>query len=135
MKHRLLLLALSIFTLEAAATISVDVKIEQKVDGNIIVSNQRISSDYNEDIVLTGAGMENKIILKLQKITQIKASGSSINPVQIDLKLIDDAQKLVGKSHTVTSFYNQSAEFNLPSNGDIENGTDLNVSLNFKENN
>jgi hypothetical protein len=133
MKQHLLFLALSFYTLGAHAAVSIDVKIQQKIGGNIVETTRKISSNYNEDIVISSFGLDNSIILKLQKFSKINVNGTSISPVQVDLKLIDETQALVGKPHTVTSFYNQSAEFNLPSNGVIESGADLNVSLIFKE--
>ncbi len=132
MKH-LLFLALSFFISGANATVSIDVKIGQKIGGSVVETTRKISTNYNEDIIINGLGLDNSIVLKLQKFSKINVNGSSISPVQVDLKLINETKTLVGKPHTVTSFYNQSAEFNLPSNGVIENGADLNISLNFKE--
>ena len=76
--------------------------------------------------------LKNKIVINLKKLKDILVNGNRINPVQIDMKIVNDMKKVVGKPQTVTSFYNNSAQFNASSNG-VLSVNDLNVSLNFKE--
>ena len=133
MKKILLCLVFVTFTLQAQAALSLDVKIARKIGAKIVETTKKIAANYNQDVVISEEGFKNKIILKLKKFSNIKVNGNAINPVQIDLRMIDATERLVGKPQTITSFYQQSAQFKLPSDGVITDPSDLQVSLNFQE--
>lgn len=118
---------------EARASLNLDVTIERKVGSQVVATSKTISTNYNQDVVITDDGLKNKIILKLKKFSNINVNGAIHHPVQIDLKMIDDMKKLVGKPQTITSFYQQSAQFKMASNGLISDASDVKVSLNFRE--
>ena len=114
----------SFLSFNAGAEITLNVKIAQVVDSQTIESVKSVSANYNQDIVISGTGLKDKIVINLKKFKNILVNGSKINPVQIEMKVVDPSKKIVGKTHTVTSFYNNSATFTFP---------DRNVSLNFQE--
>ena len=116
----------------AHAEINLSVKIDQIIGSKTIETVKNISANYDQDIVIIQEGLKNQIVINLKKFKNILVNGTKINPVQIDMKIVNDMKKIVGKPQTVTSFYNNSAQFNASSNGLIT-AQDLNVSLNFKE--
>ena len=117
------------------ASLSLNVKIGQIVGNQLIEINKTISADYNKEIVITPDGLKNKIILKLKKFSNVLVNGNKISPVQVDMHLVNDLQKIIGRPQTVTSFYNRTAQFAIRSTGVITDVVDLNVSLNFEETN
>ncbi len=117
-------IVVSFLSFNAGAEITLNVKIAQVVDSQTVESVKSISANYNQDIVISETGLKNKIVINLKKFKNILVNGTKINPVQIDMKVVDSSKKTVGKTHTVTSFYNNSAQFTFP---------DRNVSLNFQE--
>ena len=119
----------------AKASLNLNVKIGQLVGTQIVEVNKTIAADYNKDIVITSAGLKNKIVLSLRKFSNVLVNGNKINPVQIDMKLVNDMKMIIGHPQTVTSFYNRSAEFAVRSSGIPTDAADLNVSLNFEETN
>ena len=130
----LLALAFSTISSEVSAAISIRVKIAQVIGTQTIETVKTISTNYNQDIVIVPEGLKNNIVLNLKKFKNILVNGNKINPVQIDMKLVNGMKKIVGKPQTVTSFYNQSAQFNVASNGQLTpDSADINVSLNFEE--
>ena len=121
----LFILCLSIFSPKAYSEINLKVKIAQIVGSKTIETVKTISANYGQDIViLPEAGITNKIVLNLKKFKNILVNGNKINPVQVDMRIVDDLKKGLEKTQTVTSFYNQSAQFESPQ---------MNVSLNFEE--
>jgi hypothetical protein len=62
-------------------------------------------------------------------------NGNKISPIQVDIKLVNEMQKIIGRPQTVTSFYNRSAQFAVRSSGIPSDAADINVSLNFEETN
>lgn len=119
----------------AKASLNLNVKIGQIVGTQLIEVNKTISSDYNKEIIISPEGLKNKIVLSLRKFSNVLVNGKRINPVQIDMKIVDEMKKIIGKPQTITSFYNRSAQFAVQSSGQPEDQTDLNVSLNFEETN
>lgn len=117
------------------ASLSLNVKIGQIVGNQLIEINKTISADYNKEIVITPDGLKNKIILKLKKFSNVLVNGNKISPVQVDMHLVNNLQKIIGRPQTVTSFYNRTAQFAIRSTGVITDVVDLNVSLNFEETN
>jgi hypothetical protein len=77
-------------------------------------------------------GLKNKIVINLKKFKNVLVNGSKINPVQIDMKMVDAAKKIIGKPQTITSFYNNEAQFNVQNSATSDNGA-MNLSLNFQE--
>ena len=121
----LFILCLSIFSPKAYSEINLKVKIAQIVGSKTIETVKTISGNYGQDIViLPEAGITNKIVLNLKKFKNILVNGNKINPVQVDMRIVDGLKKGLEKTQTVTSFYNQSAQFESPQ---------MNVSLNFEE--
>ncbi len=109
----------------AYSQINLSVKINQGTSTNESVAIVKtITGHYEQDIEIASEGLKNKIVLSLRKFKNILVNGSKINPVQIDMKLVDEAQKTVGRPQTITSFYNRSAEFTT---------NDMNVKINFEE--
>lgn len=108
--------------------INLNVTINQLVGTEKIQTTKLIQSEFNKDIIISHESLKNKIVINLKKVPQISVNGSLVSPVQIDLKLIDEAKKIIGKPQTITTFYTNAAHFYIP-------GTDqkLNLSLNFKE--
>lgn len=128
----LCILFLSFMSFSAKSEININIKIGQVVGSKTIETVKTISANYNQDIVIMQEGLKNKIVINLKKFKNILVNGSRINPVQFDLKMVDAAKKIIGKPQTITSFYNNTAQFNLPNSTTSETG-DVNVSLNFQE--
>lgn len=129
----LFILMLSSYTPKAYSQINLNIKIDQVVGSKTVEIVKTITGNYNQDIVIMPEGLKNKIVLNLRKFQNILVNGNKINPVQIDMKIINDMKKVIGKPQTVTSFYNKSAEFNISSSGLKADNADLNVKLNFEE--
>lgn len=125
-------LILSFMSFNASAEINLNIKIGQVIGSKTIETVKTISANYNQDIVIMQAGLKNKIVINLKKFKNILVNGSKINPVQIDMKMVDATKKTVGKPQTITSFYNNEAQFNVQNSLASDNG-DVNVSLNFQE--
>lgn len=117
----------------AKASLNLNVKIGQIVGSQIIEINKTISADYNKEIVIAPEGLKNKIVLSLRKFSNVLVNGKKINPVQIDMKIVDEMKKIIGKPQTITSFYSKSAQFAVPSTGVAADPRDLNVTLHFEE--
>ncbi len=119
----------------AKASLNLNVKIGQFVGSQFVEVNKTIAADYNKEIVISSDGLKNKIVLNLKKFSNVLVNGNKISPVQIDMKLVDEMKKIIGRPQTVTSFYNRSAQFEMNSKGALKDAADLNVSLNFEETN
>lgn len=125
-------LFLSFMSFSASAEINLNIKIGQVIGSKTIETVKTISANYNQDIVIMQEGLKNKIVINLKKFKNILVNGSRINPVQIDMKMIDSTKKVIGKPQTITSFYNNTAQFNVQNSITSDSG-DVNVSLNFQE--
>jgi len=119
----------------AKASLNLNVKIGQIVGSQIVEINKTISADYNKEIVIAPEGLKNKIVFSLRKFSNVLVNGKRINPVQIDMKIVDEMKKIIGKPQTITSFYSKSAQFAIPTNGQPQDQSDLNVTLHFEETN
>ncbi len=119
--------------LSKAASLNLNVKIGQIVGTQIVEINKTISSDYNKEIVIAPEGLKSKIVFSLRKFSNVLVNGKKINPVQIDMKIVDEMKKIIGKPQTITSFYSKSAQFAIPTNGQPQDQSDLNVTLHFEE--
>jgi argonaute-like protein implicated in RNA metabolism and viral defense len=120
---------------QANASLNLTVKIGHLVGTQLVEVNKTIAADYNKEIVISAEGLKNKIILNLKKFSNVLVNGNKISPVQIDMKLVNEMEKIIGKTQTVTSFYNRSAQFAVRSTGIITDIADMNVTLNFEETN
>lgn len=116
---------LTLFSFEVSAEINLKIKIDQVVGTQTFQTVKKISANYNQDIVIAQKGLKNALVLNLKKFKDIIVNGNKINPVQIDMKVINDMKKTIGKAQTVTSFYNNSAQFRI--------SNDLNILVNFEE--
>ena len=125
-------LIFAMISVTVSAEINLNIKIGQVIGSKTIETVKSISTNYNQDIVIMQAGLKNKIVINLKKFKNILVNGSKINPVQIDMKMIDSSKKIVGKSQTITSFYNNEAQFNVKNSLASDNG-EVEVSLNFQE--
>jgi len=123
---------LSFMSFTASAEINLNIKIGQVIGSRTIETVKTISANYNQDIVIMQEGLKNKIVINLKKFKNILVNGSKINPVQIDMKMVDSSKKTIGKPQTITSFYKNEAQFNVQNSVASDNG-DVNVSLNFQE--
>lgn len=119
----------------ANASFNLNVRIGQLVGNQIIEVNKTIQAEYDKEIIISSEGLKNKIVLNLKKFSNVLVNGNKISPVQIDMKLVNEMQKIIGRTQTVTSFYNRSAKFAVPSSGVASDSADINVSLNFEETN
>lgn len=115
---------LSTYSGSTYSQINLNIKINQVVGSKTVEIVKTITGNYNQDIVIASEGLKNKIVFSLRKFKNILVNGNKINPVQIDMKMVDEARKVIGKPQTITSFYNKTAEFNA---------SDLNVKVNFEE--
>jgi hypothetical protein len=118
----------------AKASLNLNVKIGQLVGSELVQIDKTIAADYDKEIEITSAGLKNKIILSFKKFSNVLVNGKKINPVQIDMKLVDEMKKIIGRPQTVTSFYNRTAQFAVRSTGIPTDMADMSVSLNFEEN-
>lgn len=128
----LCILFLSFMSFTARSEININIKIGQVIGSKTIETFKTISANYNQDIVIMQEGLKNKIVINLKRFKNILVNGSRINPVQFDLKMVDATKKTVGKPQTITSFYNNTAQFNVPNSITSDTG-DVNVSLNLQE--
>ena len=131
-KISLCALALSVMSLNVSAGINLNIKIGQIIDSKKIETIKTISINYNQEIVIMQDGLKNRIVISLKKIENILVNGIKINPVQIDIKMIDSSKKTVGKPQTMTTFYKNEALFNIRNSVYSDNG-DVNVLLKFQE--
>lgn len=136
MKHLSVLFSFLIMLLSsnAHATLNLNVKIGKMVGNQLVEINKTISADYDKEIIIGSDNLKNKIVLNLKKFTDILVNGKKINPVQVDMKIVNDMQKIIGRTQTVTSFYNRTAEFSVRSASNVSGVDDLNVTLDFEEN-
>lgn len=123
---------LSFMSFTASAEINLNIKIGQVIGSRTIETVKTISANYNQDIVIMQEGLKNKIVINLKKFKNILVNGTKINPIQIDMKMVDSSKKTIGKPQTITSFYKNEAQFNVQNSVASDNG-DVNVSLNFQE--
>lgn len=128
----LCILFLSFMSFPARSEINLNIKIAQVIGSKTIETVKTISANYNQDIVVMQEGLKNKIVINLKKFKNVLVNGSKINPVQIDIKMVDAAKKIIGKPQTITSFYNNEAQFNVQNSVTSDNGA-MNLSLNFQE--
>lgn len=122
----------SFISLNAHSEINLNIKIGQVIDSKTIETVKTIAVNYNQDIVIMQPGLKNKIVINLKKFKNILVNGSKINPIQIDMKVVDSTKKIIGKPQTITSFYNNEAQFNVQNGLNSDNGN-VNVFLNFQE--
>lgn len=128
-------LAIMLISPMANATLNLNVKIGKIVENQFVEINKSISADYGKDIVITSDSLKNKIVLNLKKFSNILVNGKKIHPVQVDMKIVDEMKKIIGRPQTVTSFYNQSAQFSVSPTNDLSDANKVSVSLNFEETN
>lgn len=107
------------YSSQALSQVNLNIKIGQN-------AVKLVSANYGQDVIVSADGLSNKLVFNLRKFKNILVNGNKINPVQIDLKLINDMKKVIGKPQTVTSFYNRTAQFNVAEGN-------LNVSVDFQE--
>ena len=122
---QLLILTLVLsYSSAAHSQVSLQIKIAQIVGTKTVETIRTISANYDQDIVVSQDGLKNKIVFNLRKFKDILVNGNKINPVQIDMKVVNETKKMIGKSQTVTSFYNKSAQFK---------SGDMDVSVKFED--
>lgn len=127
---------LLIFILPVAqASFDLNVKIDSIVGNEVVKIHKRIRADYNKEIIITDENLKNRLVVNLKRFDSIRSGRGSVSPVQVDIKLINEMQKIIGRPQTVTSFYNHTAQFAVHSSGSPSGPADINVSLNFEETN
>jgi len=131
----ILSLALMLLSPMANATLNLNVKIAKMVENQLVEVNENISTDYGKEIVISAGNLKSKIVLNFKKFSNILVNGQRIHPVQVDMKIVDEMKKIIGRPQTVTSFYNRTAQFSAPSSSDLSDANRVNVSLNFEETN
>ena len=130
---RLSALILIFMSLNVSAEINLNIKIGQVIDSKKVETVKTFLVDYNEDIVIKQRGLKNTIIINLKKFKNVLVNGANINPIQIDMKMVDSSKKTVGKPQTITTFYNNEALFNIQNSLYSDSG-DVSVLLKFQEN-
>ena len=130
---RLSALILIFMSLNVSAEINLNIKIGQVIDSKKVETVKTFLVDYNEDIVIKQRGLKNTIIINLKKFKNVLVNGVNINPIQIDMKMVDSSKKTVGKPQTITTFYNNEALFNIQNSLYSDSG-DVSVLLKFREN-
>ena len=130
---RLSALILIFMSLNVSAEINLNIKIGQVIDSKKVETVKTFLVDYNEDIVIKQRGLKNTIIINLKKFKNVLVNGANINPIQIDMKMVDSSKKTVGKPQTITTFYNNEALFNIQNSLYSDSG-DVSVLLKFREN-
>lgn len=128
----LCILFLSFMSFTARSEVNLNIKIAQVIGSKTIETVKSISTNYNQDIVIMQEGLKNKIVINLKKFKNVLVNGSKINPVQIDMKMVDSSKKTIGRPQTITSFYNNEAQFNVQNSVTSDSGA-MNLSLNFQE--
>ena len=132
-------LILAIFTFlttvsSTNASVVLNVKIAQMINNQIVEVTKKYSAEYNKDILINEDGLKNNLVLRLKKFSNILVNGNKLNPVQVDLKVLNDMKQIIGKTQTITSFY--QGQMNFEAKSDLSNATpDLNVSLTVEESN
>lgn len=115
-----------VISFSASATVQLNVKIGRVVGKKTIETVKTYSVNYNQDVIIQAEDQKSSIVIRLKKFQNILVNGAEINPVQIDMKVLNEIQEIVGVPQTVTSFYKKSAEFKGPG---------LKVALDFEDNN
>ena len=128
-------LLILVFSPMASATFNLNIKIGQLVGNQMVEVNKTVKADYDKEIIVHSEGSKNKIVLNLKKFSNVLVNGNKISPIQVDMKLVNEGEKMIGRPQTITSFYNRTAQFALASSGVATDTADINVSLNFEENN
>ena len=128
-------LLILVFSPMASATFNLNIKIGQLVGDQMVEVNKTVKADYDKEIIVHSEGSKNKIVLNLKKFSNVLVNGNKISPIQVDMKLVNEGEKMIGRPQTITSFYNRTAQFALASSGVATDTADINVSLNFEENN
>ena len=129
---RLCAFVLTFISLNVSAEINLNIKIGQIINSKKVETIKIVSVRFNQDTVVLQPGSKNKIVINLKKIENIIVNGNSINPVQIDIKMIDSKKKTIGEPQTSTSFYNNEAHFNIR-NKSYSDGGEVSVRLKFQE--
>lgn len=130
------LITFLIFTLNSPlilASLNLNIKIGKMVENQLVEVRKTVVTDYNRDVVIISGGLKDKIVLSFRKFSNVLVNGKKISPVQVDMKLVNKMQKTIGRTQTVTSFYNRSAQFSINSTGSLTKATDLDISLEFEE--
>lgn len=134
MKRFFYILLFSLFTFWSTlsfSAVSLNIKIAQMINNQLIEVKKTISSDYNKEIIITDDSLQSKIVLTLKKFKNVVVNGNKIEPVQINVKTLDLKNKPLNKSQTVTSFYSKEANFII---ADLNsNRSEMNLNLEFNE--
>ena len=118
-------------SLNVSAEINLNIKIGQVIDSKKVETVKNVLVKYNQDIVVIQPGLKNTMIINLKKFGNILANGANINPIQIDIKMVDSSRKTIGKPQTITTFYNNEALFNVRNSLYSDSG-DVSVLLKFQ---
>lgn len=117
----------------ASASLNLNIKIGKIVGNQLVEVSKTVMADYNRDVVISSSGLKDKIVLNFRKFSNVLVNGKKISPIQVDMKLVNKMQKIIGRTQTVTSFYNRTAQFLVNSSSNITKTTDLNITLKFEE--
>ena len=115
------------------ASLNLDITIGKMVGNKLVEVNKTITADYDKDVVIISSELKDKIILNFKKFSNVLVNGKKISPIQVDMKLVNKMQKAIGRTQTVTSFYNRTAKFSINSTGSLTSVKDLDISLKFEE--
>lgn len=124
-----LLIILSIFSLNLFAQVNLAIKIDKTIDNKKIEINKIVKTDFDKPVIISDSGLSDKLILTIKKIKNVFVNGSKIEPIQIQLKT-NSKEKKDSIDQTVTSFYSNSAHFNIAAN---EHSEAMSVELQFNE--
>ncbi len=129
---KLFVFILSFISLSVSAEINLNLKIGQIIDFKKVETIKNFSVKFNQDIIINQPGLKNTIVINFKKFENVLVNGNSINPVQIDIKIIDSKKKIIGKPQTITTFYNNEAQFNIRNSSYSDSG-EVSVRLKFQE--
>ena len=125
------LIIFSIWSNITFSAVNLNIKIGQVINNQIFEVKKTVSADFNKEVVIQDESLKNRIVLTLKKIKNVLVNGNKIEPVQINLKTVNNQNNKISKTQTITSFYTNEANFKIASND--TNYNDLLVDVEFSE--
>ena len=107
----ILVFGLISFSQISYAELSLNVKINKTVGEKTIQIIKRFKANFDQDIILNQDDAKERMILNFKKFKNITVNGTKLNPIQVDMKTIDQFKKQIGKVKTITSFHQRQALF------------------------
>lgn len=112
------LLAAFFFSSSSWAQFKVKIDLKHVNDENIV--SREVETQYNRDVTYIDQNAQRKYVFRISPVRTLKVNGQNINPVQFDLKVYDQNEKLITRPQTVTTFYRPEANFTIASKSDFK---------------